>query len=452
MNMSSSNKLNFGLSISRMKNIKSNRQEIKAALPQDVLAIRLGQKGKHEKAYEQYPHGERLKEDVIRAEIRKRVSELMYASDHQNLPLQEQEAVIERQINRYFKFIIGDPTLHGHVEAPHGIAPALEVRNWCKKKGIVSSESKTASIASGAINNFIFSRPRLFADINCLPQNVKSSLRSEGAVYTREDNLNAVKSQRDLTKKLLSCSNNLNKSSQVINPHLAIYFHGKSDSRGHNFEIATKQREGKGPLDPKIAFWFADQLTLRLKEKDLKDSNGETPNVNVVAKYGAYSGSYALIKLRYGDDVLGFKGFGEMLQCLQLECGAYLRKQFPNQISEILNEILIEFSAQFKVPADLEKLSSYNEKFNEKIATEKAELLSLKNIGFDMEAALDSIALSLSQRENLEINSGEYISVNGKILKVVKMTRTHLNSGKLIILNPQFQDEIIKSGIIIKKL
>ncbi|HED37478.1 MAG TPA: hypothetical protein ENI76_04430, partial [Ignavibacteria bacterium] len=70
--MSSFNHLNFGLSASRIRNIKNPKQEIKKALPQDVLedvlAIQLDQKGEHEKTYEQYPHGERLKEYVIRAE------------------------------------------------------------------------------------------------------------------------------------------------------------------------------------------------------------------------------------------------------------------------------------------------------------------------------------------------------------------------------------------------
>lgn len=446
-----SNPLNFGLTGKRVGRIRRVRAEATGDLPDNVLQTRLEKGHTKEQAYAQYPHGAALEAHAHRAEIRKRVSEAMFKEDRKNLPADEREAVEERQINRYYRYQVGDPSLRAHVEAPHGIEPSAEVKQWCVEHSVVDHEPGTAFIATQGVNHMVFKRSRLDVDVNSLPTGVKTSLRSEGAAYTKEDNMNAVKAQRDLTARVLTQMGNLNESGKVINPHLAVYFHGKTDKRGHDFEIAARQREGKGPLDPRVAFWFADKLEGKLQEKkEIKNLKGEPLSVNVVTYAGAYCGSPALTRLRYGDGVLDFNGFGEMLQCLQLECSRHLRDNNAEEIAIILNEIMAEFSDEFKTPEDLEKLDSYAGKFEEKMALEKANLFNTEKLEFDNSISEAVIGLNLGLREELGVENGDEVTVNGKTLKVIGMKKEHLKIGKTMMLHPSHKDRI-GTAIVIEK-
>lgn len=380
-----------------------------------------------------------FKANVVRAEIRKRVSKAMYEED-KNLAPAEQYEIAERQVNRFYDFKINQPKLRAHVEAPHGTKASDKVEKWSEDNKISDYETNTNEITAETTNWMIFNKPRLIADVNSLPADVESSLRSEGAVYTKEDNLNAVKAQRDLTAHLLKEQNNLDGNGKAKNPYLAVYIHGKVDTRGHDFEIAAKQENGKGPLNPLLAFWVAEKLKEKVAGKGLKNLKGETPTVNVVTYKGAYSGSPALTRLRHGDDVFDFKGFGENFHALQLEVGAHLRKTQQPALSSILNELMIDFSEEFKTPQDMEKLKKYAEAYGQKLQKEKDELFSTKNLGFSDEIPEGRIALSKALREALEVDKGDTITVNGKELKVMMMKAADMKSGKTMMINTRLNE------------
>lgn len=258
----------------RFGKIRKAVEKVKKEVPDSVLENRLEKGHKAEKAYEQYPHGKKLDIDARKAEIRRRVSQLMFEDDTKNLSAEEQDEVIERQIDRFYRYDIGNKDIHGHLDAPHGSKPADDnILEWCESHKVVAFEGETDVIAQSGVNNMVFYRSRLLADVNSLPHGVTSSLRSEGAVYTQEDNLNAVKAQRDLTAKILKESDNLDANGQAIRPHLAIHVHGKVDTRGHDFEIGAKQKDGKGPVDTRFVFWFAEKLNSKLASRsDMKNA------------------------------------------------------------------------------------------------------------------------------------------------------------------------------------
>ena len=383
----------------------------------------------------------RFEEDLITAEVRRRVSKVMYEQDRQLSP-EEQEEIIERQIDRYYNSNIQNNTLRAHVEAPHGTKASEKVEKWCETNKISDYETNTNEITGETTNWMIFKRSRLVADVNSLPKDVESSLRSEGTVYTQEDNLNAVKAQRDLTKKLLREQDNLDGEEKAKNPYLAIYLHGKVDTRGHDFEIAAKEENGQGPIDPLLAFWIAEKLKEKVAAKGLKNLKGETPTVNVVAYKGAYSGSPALTRLRHGDGTFDFKGFGKNFQALQLEVGAHLRKTKQKELSEILNELMQEFSEEFKTAEDYAKAEKYREPYEKKLQKEKDDLFSTKNLGLSEEIPEDKIALSKALREALEVDKGDTVTVNGKELQVMMMKAADMKSGITMMLNPKHKEAI----------
>jgi len=167
----------------RLGKIRNVLSLVESELPDDILSDKLEPGQTTEDAFRQFPGGEKLPETIRQAEIRRIVSKRMFDIDA-DLSKAEQDAIIERQINRYFEFAIGNPSVRGHVEAPHGIKPSDEVSRWCLANNITSFEIKTAVIARKTANHIIFKKSRLVADINSLPSDVESSLRSEGAVYT----------------------------------------------------------------------------------------------------------------------------------------------------------------------------------------------------------------------------------------------------------------------------
>lgn len=437
----------------RIAQIRKALKAAKGQVSEEDAKKRLEKDDDFKKALEHYPlqadfdekltdeqKAEKLKQDIISAEVRKKVSKTLYEKD-KTLGFPEQQEIIERQMNRYYDHDLGDPKLRGHVEAPHGTKASAKVEKWSEDHKISDYETNTNEITEKTANYMIFKRPRLLADVNSLPKDVESSLRSEGAVYTKEDNLNAVKAQRDLTKKMLKEQNNLTADGKANNPYLAVYLHGKVDTRGHDFEIAAKVEDGKGPINPLVAFWVAERLRTKLSENGLKNPKGATPTVNVVTYKGAYSGSNALTQLRHGDNTFGFKGFGENFQALQLECGAHMRKKYPDQLGEILQEILQDFSYEFKTEKDIAKLEAkYRGDYDKKLQKEKDELFSTEKLGFKEEIPESGIALSKALREALDVEVGDKVLLGDKELKVRMIKAEDLKSGKNMLLHPIWQD------------
>jgi hypothetical protein len=288
----------------------------------------------------------------------------------------------------------------------------------------------------------VFKRPRLMADVNNLPKGIESSLRSEGVVYTREDNLNAVKAERDLTGKILGEQENLDKNGQAKNPYLAIYLHGKVDTRGSDFEIAAKQEDGKGPLNPLLGFWIAEKIKEKIAKKGIKNSKGEQPTVNVKTYKGPYSGSNALTALRHGDGTFDFHGFGENFQALQLEVGAHIRKTHQKELAEILQDLLKDFSKEFQTPKDMQKLEHYQSAYEKKLEQEKDEIFNVKNIAFSDDIPEGKIALGKTPREVLEVEAGDTVKIGDRELKVMMMKSADMKSGKTMMMNKKYEGTV----------
>ncbi|HLG25198.1 MAG TPA: hypothetical protein VI588_00170 [Candidatus Gracilibacteria bacterium] len=426
-------------SSSRIKKIKDARKKAQTELPADVVSHVAGEhEVKREKAAEQYPFGRNLEVDANRALVRKRVSELMFSEDVL-LASEDRDEITNRQINRYYDGEIGNPVLRGHIEAVHGTEPSQAIVDLCKELKLSSHEEGTLDITKACKNWLAVKQPRVVTDVNQLPKNLPASLRSEGSIFTREYNLNAVKAQRDLTARVLEREDNLDSNGKAKNPYLAVYVHGKVDTRGHDFEIAAAAKIGdKGPIDPRVAFWIAERLREKIGARGMKNINGETPAVNVVASNGSYSGSPALTRLRSGDAVLGFKGFGDNFQALQLECGRYVRDNHANDISTMLDEVLAEFSDEFKTAEDFTKHDQYRSAYQEKIVREKAELFARGKILFAGKSE-DRILLGKSLREELEVEVDEKVRVAGREMTVGQMSLADLKTGKTMGLHPSME-------------
>ena len=388
--------------------------------------------------------------DFKRAETRKHVSELLFAEDSA-LPAEEQEQIKARQINKYYRYKVSRPDLRGHVEAQHGARiKDAKMRLYCIKNGYTSYEVYTGRIAEQTANNMVFKKPRLHTDINNLPSEVQTSLQSERACYTREYNLNGVKAERDLTGRILQSIDNLDENGKAKNPHLHIMLHGKTDKRGHDFEIAAKAVNGQTPLDPRLAFWIADKIKEKTAQKGIKNDKDKQPSVNVVAYGGAYSGSPSLRRLRHGDDVLNFKGFGEMLQVLQLECGTYLRQYHSYKIAEILNELIEDFSNEFKTADDFKKLNKYSTAVADKIKEEIENLFKKDNIMFADKYPESAIGLSKTLRDELGVENDNTVVINGKEFTVKGMLTSDLKTGKTIKLHVSHETSIGEKIVITK--
>jgi hypothetical protein len=427
------------ISAERIRKIGQARAQALTEVPADIVSHVAVEAGvKLEKAAEQNPFGRALAVDARRAFVRKRVSEIMHAADVL-MPVEDRGDVVSRQINRYYGGEIGDPSVRGHVEAVHGTAPSAKIVELCKQLKLSSHEEETLAITRRAKNWLAVRVPRVVTDVNQMPPNLPASLRSEGSIFTREYNLNAVKAQRDLTSRVLESEGNLSPEGEAVRPYLAVYVHGKVDTRGSDFEIAAANKIGdKGPLDPRVAFWIGDRMREKIERGGYKNAKGEMPTVNVVASGGAYSGSPALTRLRHGDNVLGFTGFGENFQALQLECGRFMRDNHGPEISVMLDEVLAEFTAEFVSAEDYAKHDENRARFEAKIRQEKAELFNRDKIAFTGTSE-DRLLLGKTLREELEVDTGDAVIVGGQRLTVGQMTLADLKSGKTMMLHPKFE-------------
>jgi len=361
--------------------------------PQEDLIQRIlqGEKLSVEKARELDPHGA-LEPHLIRAHQRREVALILHEQER-DLPDSLREVLEEEEIAEYYDYAEGAPEVKGHVDVVHGTPPSDAIQAWCKEHGVTDYEAGVNEIGQKVGNNMIFKKSRIAADVNHLPADVKTSIRSERTVLSEEFNIHGVKSERALTRRMLKRAGNLDGDGKAKNPYLAIYLHGKVDSTGNDFEIAAKQTNGRGPIHPLLAFWIQERLAAKVKEKGIKNAKKEDASVNVVTSPGAYSGSPALTKMRYGDGLFDFKGFGENFQALQLEVGRHVRDNYKDQVGAILNELLAEFSETFRSEGAMKHLDKYKEAYEANIRREKEELLNRKKILFTKDIGPDKIGL-----------------------------------------------------------
>ncbi len=154
--------------------------------------------------------------------------------------------------------------------------------------------------------------------------------------------------------------------------------------------------------------------------------------------------------MRHGDGIFDFTGFGEMLQCLQLECSLHLRKFYTEKMSEILEELLQQFSITFQTKEDLEKMNNKIPIYLEKSKQEEKEMMSLKNITYDDKISLNNVQLNIALRDEFRLKLGDEILLNNKKFFVTKMNKNFSRADKNIALNSKYQD-FIKDKIDIKK-
>jgi hypothetical protein len=120
----------------------SNEETVKSRLEKSHA----GKDGKEKEALDQFPlladydekmsdeaKQQKFKESIIRAEVRKQVSKAIFEED-KNLGGPERQEIIDRQINRYYGYHLGNKKLRGHIDAPHGTAPSKKFRNGAMKK------------------------------------------------------------------------------------------------------------------------------------------------------------------------------------------------------------------------------------------------------------------------------------------------------------------------------
>lgn len=87
----------------RIKQIREGVKKAKAEMPEDVLSTRLEKGHDEEASFKQYPKGEKLKTDVQRAEIRKRVSKILFEQDKTLAPKEQQEFKTSEDVKKLEK-------------------------------------------------------------------------------------------------------------------------------------------------------------------------------------------------------------------------------------------------------------------------------------------------------------------------------------------------------------
>ncbi|MFH0776461.1 MAG: hypothetical protein V1936_02510 [Patescibacteria group bacterium] len=347
-----------------------------------------------------------------------------------------------RQLNKYYTCEIGDPNLRGLVDAPHG-GPIDEKTYWqYKKLGISVWDRWTNKLAEAAANHMIPKKTRVFADANRATGQV-----GESSLVTHEPPINVLQAQRDGIKRFLGMTDNLSPKGEAENPVLYIAAHGKVDTRGADCEIAAKVIDGQTPLDPRLAFWFAEKLQAKLAERNIRNKKGEIATVNVRTYLGPYSGSDAIRQLRYGGGEFGFRGFGENFQALQLEIGQNLRFKLAKnqQVGAILQEILEEFTREFPGAKTFEeKLEPFQEKYEAKFEQDKKEYWAVKKVAFKPGFLPDEIGLPLDACKELGVKRGGFVNVVGiGRLKTVKtLSGPEQKSGKAFILSAEYEGKL----------
>ena len=406
-----------------------------------------------DKISKKYPSSENFKSDMESAEIRRRVSEVMFIRD-QELSQEDKKGIIERQINKHFSMEFSSKEVMGHVQMPHGVKPNLTIQEWCKQNNVTDYDEQTSEIGKATGNYIAYKFSRSRADLNNLSEDVsRPSHVTESSVFTKEYNLNALKAQRDLMLRVFEDKQIMDEDGKLTKPYMDVHIHGKVDTRGSDFEIAAAMKaSGQAPIDERLVFWISDRLKVKIQEKGIRNSKGEVASVNVVTVNGSpYCGTYALTRLRYGDELFDFHGFGEMLQCLQLECGKFVRYNHTNDIAQAINEIIAEFTKEFQNKEDLQKIDSNKKRFEQKYGEEYNNFINPGVIGFSDAVDTGSVLLSNGVRDIAEVNVGETVLVNGLELKVGHMKQEYLKLGKKIMLHNSNEVLVAGKEIDIKK-
>jgi hypothetical protein len=373
-----------------------------------------------------------------KAFVRRDVSEEMFRID-QSLSDEEKNEIVERQIQRHYEACFENSEIRGHVHAPHGIRPEMRIEEWAVERSFTDFDENTDIIAKEVSNNLVFNKNRFWTDVNRLNHGQGTSLKSERA-WTREFNLNAIKAQRDSIALHARENELLDEHDQFISPYLSIELHGKGNKRGRDIEFGIKEVEGRGPINPHLACWIADVLRNKCRENNFVDENNNLPEINLKTLRGPYSGSYSLTRLRHGDELFDFNGFGENFNALQFECAPWVREKDNKLFGRILNEILEEFTNTFKNAEDVFALESvYGEMYEQKKIAERIEMFSSDRVLLTDDIEKGEIRLSKSIRDELGVEIDGDIEINGNTFTVIKNQQVYIKSGFAFVLHKDFE-------------
>lgn len=358
----------------------------------------------------------------------------------------------EKIMRRYFESQLNAPEVFGFVEADHGVAPHPTVAaNLPPSAGRAPAYApNTKGIAQQVPNHILAQRSRLEEDLHAGRRNDRGPSQSlEGQSFAPRSNANAVRAQRAQMAEMMQSQNALGKDGKVTRPYMGIYLFGKTDDFGHDIEIGLGQHDGgKMPMDPRVAFWLANRLEEKLGEKGVTSPTGKTPLVHVVTFAPKFRGRPSVTRMRYGDEIDGFQGFGEDFQGVSLELGEALRKQYGDQVVLVWEEVLKEFSTQFPNMEAFESFNENQDRYDQALAAERADFLNIeKHVQFRPDVRADEIQMTEGARDQLGFKRGDEVSVDGLSgkFKVVRMAAEHVKGERWIALSLTHQSNLSES-------
>lgn len=447
------------LSQERIKKIKETREQVVEELPE--------------------------KQKTDKGEIRLRLSELLMEED-KTLPKERREEIAKRAINRHIRELnIGNPEIKGHIEALHAATPTTgEILKSMEKNfpglpkskifqlnrefnqeiealqeahpelmtseiiNILIKEQKdersqkllylkqrfdeaTDKVAEEAtrpynISYLIPRRSRLLVDMNreILDRKITSK------VTALEYGLGAKEVHWTVLNNLVSNACSINQQGEVESPYLNLTIHGKAREGTADVVVANGLKRGKMPCYPEVARWIKDKLEEKIKEKRIISKAGKLATVSVAQEADDFSGDKNLINYRYGDKT--HKGFGELLQVVQLEIERDVRKRSSRELSKALAEIMQDFSREFK---GKEQLEGYIEQHETEENRERKKGIIRLATATHPSIQLGSVGLSKGFRTILDLEIRDTVLIEGEEYEVSKAPKEFV--GKKLVIFPE---------------
>ncbi|GAB4293602.1 MAG: hypothetical protein Kow0090_08010 [Myxococcota bacterium] len=219
----------------------------------------------------------------------------------------------EKEFVRYYK---GDRRIRAHIEALHAAEPRADK---------FTGEIATAVAKITDCHCIIAKLSREIADLNRPPSPLN------------KDSLRAVREYREAIREILEHIGNIGADGKVSRPYLRLSLHGLSRRRSADVIIGTLKGKSCSP-DVK-------ERLLNMLSEGLKEIKGEDVKIE---SEGAFAGNVSLGYLRDGDGVIGYVGFGEGFNSIQLEISRELREFHRLELIFLLCRVIVEMSASLE--------------------------------------------------------------------------------------------------------
>lgn len=441
--------------------------------------------------------------------IRKEVSEAMMLHDALLSP-EGQEPIIERALARYVEFshISSDPNLHGCIDSPHGTIPNEgeilnavlvdfpesdihrileliadidnrfeEIRARYPKRKIaqireeIAKEIQTKAdngemvhpteteilikIAQINPDDFFEANTHVIArraadlnDISCIiikpsrltvDPNRKAEERAvRKGVQSKEYSLNVQQVINYLMRKFIR---------ETEAPFLELNIHGKvnpKEGKKRDIVIGNGMKDSQLPCEPEVAYWMEKKLKSALEDRGLSRKDGQQFTPIVAFEGQALNGDISNTLRRVGNKY--HPGFGKNFQSVQIEFSKELRIKNPNELSDILAQIIKDFSQEFPTQ---EALNIYIQKNRTDKDKERAQgNLVMDEIGISEDIKEGKIAFNTTFRAALGIEIGDEVEANGQKFRVISCPK-ELVKARNVFVSPQSG---LSGQVIIKKI